>query len=64
MHKVRALRRLGEGMAEPEIDLERAVSDPDYRRRVIAQLNSESASEKPNGTKLADKQDKARKSGE
>ena len=51
-------------MAEPEIDLERAVSDPDYRRRVIAQLNSESASEKPNGTKLADKQDKARKSGE
>lgn len=29
-------------MPEPDIDLERAVSDPVYRRRVIEQLNAES----------------------
>ena len=36
-------------MAKPDIDLERAVSDPVYRRRVIEQLKAESDDATPKG---------------
>ena len=36
-------------MPEPDIDLERAVSDPVYRRQVIEQLKAESGDATPKG---------------
>lgn len=36
-------------MAEPDIDLDRAIADPVYRRRVIERLKAEAGADGPPG---------------